>query len=218
MQTSEPIPGEPWPHDMRIEVQDSLQTLLDLLWVREAWGLTPVGADLPPLLTETPATLGPAAAPPASPAEWSAAWPAIWSAAVVHAADIRDPTLFAAAFEASEDSAERAIVLSRLLGPSWREEFGDAAFTDAHGAWSTAGFERRSRRPQLSLEEHPERLALDALLPAWNSGLAKVVTIPCRGDHTRIIGPRTLLVTDETRADPHRYRRALTRFAASPHP
>ena len=63
------------------------------------------------------------------------------------------------------------------------------------------------------LENSPERRDLEALIPAWRAGLTKVVTIPCRGDHTRRVGDNALLVTDETRADSERDRRALAAFA-----
>lgn len=54
MHTTQPIPENPWPHDMVISVQDDPDTLLSLLWIREAWRLNPEGADLPPQLTDTP--------------------------------------------------------------------------------------------------------------------------------------------------------------------
>jgi hypothetical protein len=70
-------------------------------------------------------------------------------------------------------------------------------------------FRQRSDRAVRPVEEGPERLALDALVPAWRAGLTKIVEIPCRGTFTRILGPRSILVTAETRADPDRYREAL---------
>jgi hypothetical protein len=38
------------------------------------------------------------------------------------------------------------------------------------------------------------------------------VQLPCRGDYARVAGPHGLLVTEETRADPVSYRRALSLF------
>ena len=54
MRTSDPLPGDPWPQDMLIVVETDPQPLVDLLWVREAWNLSPVGLDLPPLLVDDP--------------------------------------------------------------------------------------------------------------------------------------------------------------------
>ncbi len=48
------IPGDPWPNDIVLIIEDDLQTLPDLLWVREAWSLQPAGDDLAPLLSVTP--------------------------------------------------------------------------------------------------------------------------------------------------------------------
>ena len=46
MRASSAIPGNPWPHDMVVEVADSPHAILDLLWLREACGLRPTGVDL----------------------------------------------------------------------------------------------------------------------------------------------------------------------------
>ena len=34
-----PIPGNPWPHDMVLTIENDSQALRDLFWVREAWSL-----------------------------------------------------------------------------------------------------------------------------------------------------------------------------------
>lgn len=77
MRSSVPIPGNPWPHDMTITVEDNPHTLVDLLWIRETWNLQPVGGDLPPSLSDE--TVG-GHAPTESPdrvAKWQDAWPSI---------------------------------------------------------------------------------------------------------------------------------------------
>lgn len=50
MQSEYPIPGNPWPREMLITVEDRPTTLLELLWIREAYALTPPGDDRPPTL------------------------------------------------------------------------------------------------------------------------------------------------------------------------
>jgi len=50
------------------------------------------------------------------------------------------------------------------------------------------------------------------LIPAWQAGLSKTITIPYQGSYTRVIGQHTLLVTDETREDHRRYSEALKQF------
>lgn len=114
--------------------------------------------------------------------------------------------------ETTDGSPERATLLGELGGASWQDEFGNEAFTDQYEAWNLTRFEAESRRRPLPLDEQPERVSLTALIPAWRAGLSKIVTIPCRGSYTRVIGRHTLLMTDETREDPRRYSEALTQF------
>jgi hypothetical protein len=212
MQSSSPIPGNPWPHEMLITVEDDPHALLELLWIREAWGLRPIGNDLPPLLSDDSVQLQSRTISPDRLAAWQAAWPTIWDVCIHDVGLIRDPTLFEKLRETTDGSPERAQLLHELRGPSWRDEFGNEAFTDEYEVWTLSRFEARSRREHRTLDEEPERVSLAALIPAWRSGLSKIVTIPCRGSYVRIIGPHTLLVTDETRDDPHSYSDALTQF------
>lgn len=56
-----PRPANPWPREMLITIENDSAALLELLWIREAWDLHPVGHDLPPLLADQvtrPATSG----------------------------------------------------------------------------------------------------------------------------------------------------------------
>jgi len=57
-----------------------------------------------------------------------------------------------------------------------------------------------------------ERRGLEALLPAWRGGLTKIVSLPCRGEHTRKLGSNALLVTDGAQPDSDCYRAALRSF------
>jgi hypothetical protein len=212
MLSSVPIPGNPWPHDMVLTIEDDLQTLLDLLWVREAWSLQPVGDDLSPLLSVTPVGAHNEAVPVGKIAEWQEAWASIWQACLQHAGQIRDATVFEQLAGTAIGADERAALLHELFGPSWRDVFGDDAFTDQYLVWNQAQFEANSYPRYQTLEEEPERVSLAALIPAWRAGLGKVVVIPCRGSYTRVIGQHTLLLTAETRDDPERYSEALGLF------
>lgn len=206
------MPGNPWPHEMLITIEDDSHVLSELLWIREAWGLDPSGVDLPPLLSD-PLTGQPASAVARDRVEtWRAAWPAMWDACVHHAGLIRDPTTFERLRETPGRSQMREQMLRELFGPSWRDEFGAEALTEQYTAWAEARFEAQSRRRSRSSDEDPERVSLAALIPAWRVGLSKIVTIPCQGSYTRIIGPHTLLVTEETRNNARTYREALAQF------
>ncbi|WP_145985662.1 hypothetical protein [Microbacterium phyllosphaerae] len=213
MRSTTPMPGNPWPHDMTITVEDRPQTLLELLWIREAHGLRPVGETLPTNLADSPS---PAANPVDSETHerWSNAWARIWSEVLAHSAAELDPTAFDAAFDSATSLAERARLLRQMAGPTWDDEFGRGVFDDdAYREWERRGFDSHvSTRPGM-LADSPEHRDVEALAAAWRRGLTKVVTIPCRDMHVRQLGSRALLVTDEVRGDSVEYRKALASFA-----
>jgi len=70
---------------MSIRVEDEPHALLELLWVRDVYGLRPPG-DVPPPLAEPP--VAGLSAPDA--AAWSIAWSELWRDALTHLADL-DP-------------------------------------------------------------------------------------------------------------------------------
>ena len=217
MQASRAIPGaEPfttvWPHDMVLEVEDSPHALLDLLWLREACGLEPTGADLPPLLTVPPTR--PAAAAPDDGAlrTWQAAWPFVWDEVLEHTGRPRQGDLLHGITELPPTSEARAARVRAFIGPTWRDRFGDEVFDDdGYRDWVAADADRELAHA-VEYERSPEYVALAAVIPAWEAGLAKIITIPCRGEFTRVVGPAALLVTAATRDDADAYRAALARF------
>jgi hypothetical protein len=218
MQSTSAIPGaEPsrsvWPHDMIVEVEDSPPALLDLLWLREACGLRPTGVDLPPLLAHPPAR--PAARLPDADLlrTWEQAWPFVWDEVLAHAGRPRQADRLTGITELPRGSAALADRIRAFIGPTWRDRFGDEVFDDAgYRDWVAADADRELAH-HLEYERSPEQVALDALVPAWEAGLAKIVTIPSAGAFTRVLGPNTLLVTAATRDEVGDYRAALLRFA-----
>lgn len=212
MRSSVPMPGHPWPHDMLITVEDDPHALVDLLWIRETWGLGPVGDDLPPLLSDKPVGAHTETDASGRIKTWQDAWPAMWETCLQHAGRTRDEASFEQLQRTANGSVERAELLRQLIGPSWRDEFGDDAFTNQYETWNLAKFDARSRHRPQPLEEEPERASLAALIPAWQAGLNIIVVIPCIGSYTRVIGQHALIVTSETRDDPNRYSRALQQF------
>lgn len=213
MRSSEPIPGEAWPHNMTFTVDDRPNTLLELLWVREAHGLDPHGDDLPPLLVDTPAPVHDTSISDETRRRWEDGWPRVWAAVMAHAGCERDPAQFEKIRNTADGSPERAELLRLLVGPDWRDEFGGGAFASpAYSEWDREGFEAHTASRPRSLQSSPERRDLPALIAAWHRGLTRVVTIPCRGEFTRKIGPNTLLTTSATRDDSASYQRALASF------
>jgi len=212
MRSMSPVPGNPWPHDMVITVDDQPRALLELLWVREAYGLRVDGDDLPPALVDAPAVLDDVA--DAARAEWEQAWPLVWRAAAAHAGRDDANDLIAQLKSSVLAPGRRADLLQELFGPSWRDEFGDEVFdVDSYREWSDRGDRRMLETAPLRAQALPERRDNDALVTAWQGGLTKIVTIPCAGEFARRISPSALLTTDATRADSAAYRRALNGFA-----
>lgn len=212
MRSSVPEPDNPWPHEMTIEVAGDPLALLELLWIREAWQLHPVGDDLPTLLAGTPSIVSREGTTERQLADWEAAWPSVWRAVVAHAATPVDHSLFDRVTKTADGSRERHELLARMMGPSWRGDVGDAALVRGYSDWSDGQRAIRTRSPRYPLEEQPERVALDALVPAWRAGLVKIVTISCAGEYTRVIGPHAMIMTALTRSDPDRFRSALGAF------
>jgi hypothetical protein len=197
---------------MVLEVEDSPHALLDLLWLREACGLRPTGLDLPPLLAHPPVRPSGRLPGPDQVRIWQQAWPFVWDEVLEHAGRPQQADRLVGITELPAGSAERAARIRAFLGPTWRDRFGDEVFDDdSYRQWVAADADRELAH-HLEYERSPEYVVLDALVPAWEAGLAKIVTIPCLGSFTRVIGPRALLVSAATRDDPDAYRSALLRF------
>ncbi|MFV0406254.1 MAG: hypothetical protein ACK5LN_05450 [Propioniciclava sp.] len=145
MRSTVPMEGNPWPHDMVITVEDGSQQLLELLWLREAWGLQPVG-DLPPRLVDEPERAGDSDDREA----WETAWPEVWQEAANHAAVLVEPSMFEQLQRTGNGSLERAELLRRMVGPTWRDRFGDDAFDEHYQEWTRRHFEARSSPARVS--------------------------------------------------------------------
>jgi hypothetical protein len=197
---------------MTITVKNDTNPLLELLWLREAWGLQPVG-EVPPFLTRPPARIVGRQADEG----WEESWTPLWKACVEHAGASTDTTVIARLQVTPPASAERANLLRGLVGPSWRDKFGDHAFDESFTAWHQEVLEDIGRANAVPLDQSPERRALEALVSAWQIGLATVVTIPCQGEFTRVISHSALLVTESTRHDERRYSAALNAFRQGEH-
>jgi len=198
---------------MVITIQDDDQGLTDLLWVRELYALTPPGADLPPHpidLGELPATTQRLRR---DKTQWEQAWTTLWFTALDKFTAPGDlppaPVRSAEAIDALSDDEVEAL----MAGPSWRQHFDDVPFDDAYDRWlHRLGQRRQEAFHRVTIGLDPERQSLDPLIRAWRQGLTTIVTVPCTGTYTRTLGSTTLMVTEETRADPARYSDALDTF------
>ncbi|MDY0912301.1 hypothetical protein [Rathayibacter festucae] len=193
---------------MMITVEDNPLALLELLWVREAWGLT-TPADSPPPLEQPAAKLGAANVD----AEWERAWPQLWQECLDHLA-IETGPLLQQLPNTADGSPERARALGLVLGPSWHDRFADDSLGTPFLTWQT---EQRSAQPNthdVPLDVTPERRSVRALVSAWEAGLTKVVTLPCRGEYTRAVSGSTLILTNNDHRDQSRYGAALREFTS----
>lgn len=198
---------------MILTIEDRPRHLLELLWIREAYRLHPVaGDDPPPPLEHTPK---PAAQPldDATRAAWESAWTRIWEQAVAHAGGEPDPALFDQAARPDLSTDQREALHRSIAGPSWGDEFGRDVFRDPSWvSWDSRHMEALLASLPRALRDTPERRVLDVLVPAWEAGLTKIVTIPCRGEYNQQVGRNALLVTDGMRAGDDSYRAALRSF------
>lgn len=197
-----------WPQGMVITVEDHSSPIEELLWIREAYALRPAG-DVPPPLVDPPAR----ATERGDAHAWEQAWPELWREAVRHASAAVSRERIDELSHTEDASPERLAALRALRGASWRERFGDAALERGFPEWSARRLEALARAMRQRLRDTPEHRALPALVAAWQAGLTRIVTLPCRGEHTRVIGASALLVTEETRAEPLAYAAALGTFS-----
>lgn len=202
MRSERPRPGNPWPHDMVIRVDDNPNNVCELLFIRSAWGIPPDAA-VPPLAPHPDP--GDSSMPQTATAEeWSARWSHMWQ---------RASDWYSTGDAVQQPSPEFLRALSGpgqpphpAFPPFWRAEHGyDGINRHALNVWM------RQLRPRrdLQLADTPERLCLPALIEAWEGGLVTVVTVPYSGFFARRMSATHLMVSNETRADPQSYKRAL---------
>lgn len=211
MRSMNPVPGNPWPHDMVLRINGEEQALLDLLWVRATWGLEPAG-DPPPPPEIVPEPTPTTQSLRRDKREWETAWSRLWIGVLDHLCRPHDPQQFESLWASADGSDERRRLLDEIRGPSWTDRFGNDRFDDRYHDWIRAISGDRMAEHRLPLEQHPERRCLDATIVAWERGLETIVTIPCIGEYTRTISATGLCVTRTTRADPDRYNGALLSF------
>ncbi len=175
-----------WPREMLIFVEERDRSLLELLFIRSAWGLLPDEPAIDP--SPDPGT----SARPAKPdqqtweAWWREAWELAWAAQL----------------------AALPVAPTRMdhKSPSWIDQFGeDGLDTEALARWIDQ-FVPDLRAP---LESRPERRNVAALKSAWESGLDTIIVLPYRDAYAVRVSDRHLAVSAAVRNDPARYAEAL---------
>jgi len=202
MRSTDPMPGNPWPHDMSITIEDAPPFITDLLFVRSVWGLDPAG--VPPLSREPePGTSLRPRRPAVDELErlWLIDWDRAWSQ-------------FQDAPKQGRIPDENEL---RRIAAATDEELREAFSSQPSAMWSI-GVDREAAstwRASLSndhrtpLAETPERRALPALIHAWRHGIDTIIQLPYRGHYARQQSGRHLVVSQETRHNPDLYAEAL---------
>lgn len=201
MRSDQPTPGNPWPHDMHIAV-DVPHALTYLLFVRQGWRLDI--AELPDV-DPAPAT-GTSDRPSAvNLTEASARWRREWSRALTQFEpldrSVREPDKEAARLLRELPDERLAETFSTMPSTFWTE----GTDRDAFNTWAMGLHDDHS----LPLAEHPEWRCLDALVPAWRTGLTTILQLPYAGYLAERLNAATLIVSRVTRHDPSLYGQAL---------
>lgn len=198
MRFAEDIPGNPWPHDMQISVEECWPPLIYLLFVRSAWRLEidsvpRLGSEPDPGSSRRPENLDVDDAVRRWLSEWQRAWTHFDAASVaVRAPDEATQHLLDTL---SDDELWQAV-------STWPSDFWDSGIDhDACDRW------RASMAAPLG--ELPEHRAVSALAEAWRSGLTTVIQLPYIGYFAHRINREHLVVSATTRRDPELYYRAL---------
>jgi hypothetical protein len=215
MRFTEPVPRNPWPHDMIIRVDDTPQHLTILLFIRQAWGIAD-GAAVPPL--DPVPDIGASQLPEAPgrtvwEARWHRAWERAWQWYSIQEPDptVRPtPGFIREVWAPGRDP-------NPLIPPFWQSGYGwEGIDGDAYSAWlrrcSPHAYEQPPQRTRRAAAA-PEPRSLAALIAAWQGGLDTVIVLPYAGYFARRITNRHLAVSAVTRNDPASYTRALGSWA-----
>jgi hypothetical protein len=203
MRSTRPLPWNPWPHDMVINVSESPNHIALLLFIRSAWGIAQ-DANIPALNPEPNA--GSSKIPATAEwADWSARWERAWTRAWAWY-DVEDKKNQHPTPELLRTLSQPDQPLHPAFPPDWTAEHGlEGVDLDAFNAWT------RELQPNymLPLKQHPERRCLPALIDAWKTGLDTILVMPYQGYYAKRISPRHLVVSAFTHNDLESYTRAL---------
>lgn len=198
MHSTEDLPGNPWPQDMQVSVEECWHPLIYLLFVRSAWQLEidsvpRLDAVPDPGSSQRPENLDVDAAVQRWLAEWHRAWTHFDSARVT--------------VSAPDDATQH--LLDTLtddelwqVTSTWPSNFWEAGI-DAHA------HERWRSSMAAPLGELPENRVVPALMEAWRAGLTTIIQLPYLGSFAHRINQEHLVVSVSTRHDPDLYSRAL---------
>ncbi|MET4782736.1 hypothetical protein [Glaciihabitans sp. UYNi722] len=201
MRSMNPIPGNPWPHDMVLSI-DTPHMLTQLLFIRSVWQLEI--ADVPALDSEPDPgkSARPADFDPAKVTDlWMREWQRGWAQYESLTTGISTPDAATQHLLDTSTDAELWAAFSPIPPDVW----GEGIDWDANGRWDG------SLPPDhtVPLAQTPERVCLPELIHAWKSGVTAIIELPYAGYFADRITRRHPVVSAVTRRTPALYRRAL---------
>ncbi|MBP2374940.1 hypothetical protein [Paeniglutamicibacter psychrophenolicus] len=185
---------------MAIAVDDHVQNLKMLLFVRQSWSLAQ-DLDIPDL-SPVPVT-GNSRIPESSSRDaWDLMWKREWDRAWAWY-DIRSERKAPLTQGEMQSFARPGQDLNPLMPPFWTVEYGEEGIDwDAFDAWDR----QTTPIPPINVEfDH-----VSALVSAWHGGLTNVIVLPYRGFFAHRLSSSHLVVSAETRRSPELYDRALS--------
>ncbi|NQX26302.1 hypothetical protein HQQ81_02925 [Microbacteriaceae bacterium VKM Ac-2854] len=199
MRSIAPDPRNPWPHDMVLSI-DQPRVPLVLLYARALRGLA---------IPEVP---GLESGPEPSEVElddttadrWRRDWARWWSRHLPRTTEGPDPETARLLRELSDGELVEHVAAEPR---GWLTPSEEAAFA----AWRDPFRERHD----VPLDRTPERVCLDALIPAWRNGLTTILELPYAGDVADRISAECLVVSRRTRLQPELYARALAQHPSA---
>lgn len=189
-----------WPKDMVITVDEHVQNLKMLLFVRQAWSLAP-DLDIPEL-NPAPETGNSRIPESLSRDVWEMLWKREWDRAWAWY-NIRSAREVPLTQDEMRNISGPGQDLNPLMPPFWTVEHGeDGLDWAAFEAWD----QQTTPIPPINVEfEH-----VPALVSAWQGGLTDVIVLPYRGFFAHRLNSGHMVVSTETRRSPELYDRALS--------
>lgn len=188
-----------WPQGMRITVEDHVQNIKMLLFIRQAWS---IARDIAiPELSPTPDT-GPSRIPNEPGREvWEKRWKHEWDRSWAWF-DSRETQISPTSQDGLREIPAPGQGFHRVVPPFWPAQYGEAGFDlMAFNAWDVLSHP--------AFPSYAERDSTPALIAAWKEGLTTVIGLPLKGYFAHRLNDSHLVVSHQTRKDPESYSLAL---------
>jgi hypothetical protein len=189
-----------WPREMRITIEDHVQHLKMLLFIRQAWMIAQDVAI--PELSPAP-DIGTSHIPePPSREVWEDRWKREWdrSWAWYDTRKIQDAAI---SQDEMRDISRPGQGLHPIVPPFWTVEYGTDGF-------DLTAFNTWDRMTLPTFPSRAERDSTPALVAAWRDGLTTIIVLPYSGYFAKRLNHNHLVVSAETRQSPELYSRALS--------